>query len=70
MGIENNFQYQIRNEQAERNLEEALKYMPYIFEDARSFKSAMDNEDYNKAVSDAEQMGEKSLKAIAKKMED
>lgn len=58
---------EIRDEQAEKNMEMAKKYMPYIYEDARSYKSAMERGDYNKAVADAEQMGEKSLKAIAQK---
>lgn len=58
---------EIRDEQAEKNMEKAKKYMPYIYEDARSYKSAMERGDYNKAIADAEQMGEKSLKAIAQK---
>lgn len=58
---------EIQDKQAEQNMEKAREYMPYIYEDARSYKSAMERGDYNKAIADAEQMGEKSLKAIAQK---
>ena len=61
------YQCNVINEQKEKNFQEALAYVPYVFDDIRSFKSAMDRNDYNTAVAEAEQIGEKSLKAIAKK---
>lgn len=58
---------EINDEKTKQNLIDARQYMPYIYEDARSYQSAMKREDYNKAVAEAQQIGEKSLKAIAKK---
>lgn len=55
------------DDELERNLHLAKKYMPYIYEDARSYKDDMVRGDYNKAVADAEQVGEKAIKAIAQK---
>lgn len=63
----NGIYYEIQDEKAQENLNKARAYMPYIYEDARSYKAAMERGDYNKAVSDAQQVGEKSLKAIATK---
>lgn len=58
---------EIYDKRSRENLQLAKNYMPRIYEDARSYKSAMSRGDHNKAVSDAEQVGEKSLKAIAQK---
>lgn len=58
---------EIHDEQKEKNIKKAEDYKPYIYADSRSYKSAMHRGDYNKAVSEAEQMGEKSLKSIAQK---
>lgn len=57
--------FEVQDEKNTKNKNMAVRYMPYIFEDARSHQSAMNRGDYNKAVAEAEQMGEKSLKAIA-----
>lgn len=58
---------QVDDEVSKRNLQNAYAYVPYICQDARSYVSAMKNEDYNKAVSEAEQVAEKSMKAMANK---
>lgn len=58
---------EVHDEKSERNLQLAKKYMSYIYEDSRSYKDAMVRGDYNKAVADAEQVGEKAIKAIAQK---
>ena len=60
-------QREFENNRAEKNLEDAKKYLQYIYPDARAYRSEMKNKDYNKAASDAEQIAEKSLKAICKK---
>lgn len=65
--MQNAIYIEINDEQAENNMKKAKEYKNYIYEDARSYKSAMERNDYNKAVSEAEQVGEKSLKAIAQK---
>lgn len=61
------YQELLRDERKEENLQKALQYKSYIYEDARSYRDAMNREDYNKAVADAEQVAEKSLKAILQK---
>ena len=63
----NGIYFEIQDEKAQQNLNKAMAYIPYICQDARSYKAAMERGDYNKAVSDAQQVGEKSLKAIAAK---
>jgi len=56
--MQNAIYSEINDEQAENNMEKAKKYKSYIYEDARSYKPAMERSDYNKAVSEAEQIGE------------
>lgn len=42
-----------------KNFEKAERYKLYIYEDARGYKYAMERENYNKVVAEAEQMAEK-----------
>ena len=60
-------QRELESNKEQENLKMAKKYLPYIYADARAYKAEMENKDYNKAMSDAEQVVEKCFKANCKK---
>lgn len=67
MNYYNSSQVKYMNINDEKQQQQAREYMDYIYQDIRSYKSAMYKGDYNKASSEAEQIAEKSLKSLGTK---